>query len=335
MKREPWFWRDQSFSASITSAALSPLGAIYNLIQKLQWARTKPLKVRAPTICIGGVTLGGVGKTPFAILLCEQFRQRGLSAHIATRGYGGTANETLKVDPSVHDSKIVGDESLLHAVRTPTWIAKNRNLAVNAAINAGAEVVVLDDGFQNAATVKSFSFLLVDNADPVGNGRVFPAGPLREPLPQAMRRADACVAITRSPGETLNPLIMAESGDTPVVTARLELDRTVLPPSATAFCGIGAPHRFRESLETAGVSVKSFFPFANHHPYSSADITALRRASREAAAPLVTTEKDFVRLPPDWRQGITCVRAEMVIDDEAQMESLVTEAITRNLQSHA
>ncbi|MEL7486127.1 MAG: tetraacyldisaccharide 4'-kinase [Pseudomonadota bacterium] len=326
--REPWFWRDRSLADTVVSTALSPLGAAYNAVQRAQWAATKPASSPIPAICIGGATLGGVGKTPFAMLAGELLRRQDVDAHFVTRGYRGALHGPERIDLERHSAIAVGDEPLLLAQVGPCWMAKSRLDGVIAAARSGAEAVILDDGFQNASLKKSLSILLIDNIDPVGNGRVFPAGPCREPLAQAIRRADAVALVKDTLSDAPHPLPdRLLDADKARFTVSLTLEPRALPATAVAFCGIGAPDRFRRKLQQNGVEVRRFIPFSNHHVFSTDDLDLLTVAAREEKAPLITTEKDFVRLPPEARNVILCATATMIVDAPQKLASLMMDAV--------
>ncbi|MBB5519105.1 tetraacyldisaccharide 4'-kinase [Amphiplicatus metriothermophilus] len=325
MMREPWFWRERTLAARAAAGLLAPAAALYDAGQRLRAARARPAKPPLPVFCVGAATLGGVGKTPFALLLAETLKRLGERPHFLTRGYGGGRAGPLQVDPSVHDARAVGDEALLLARAAPVWIARARPRGAAAAFLAGASALVMDDGFQNPSLEKTLSFLIVDAADPAGNGRIFPAGPLREPLARAAARADAIVIAGVEP-DGAGPSISDGEGK-PRFRVRLEPRERPAPRRALAFCGVGRPERFFALLETQGFELAARRPFPDHHPFTEAEIGALRREAKRLGAALVTTEKDFVRLPPAWREDVAVLPVAMRIDDPAGLERLAKKAL--------
>ncbi len=308
--KEPWFWREKGFAAEAASLLFAPAAVLYDAGQVIRAALAAPQGASAPVICIGNAVLGGVGKTPFALLLQGILKEHGVSAHFASRGYGGSIDGPTRVGAQ-HRAADVGDEPLLLAAAAPTWIARSRLAGVRAAAE-GADVVIMDDGFQNPTVRKSVSFLIARADDPVGNGRVFPSGPLREPLKRAFSRADAVVIV----GEGGSAI---ETGSLPVFRASTEIETSVPPQKVVAFCGIGTPGRFFHDLERRGFAIAARTAFADHHLYSDAEIRTLRRTAIRESAPLITTEKDFVRLGAEHREGVAVARLRMSADDPAAL----------------
>ena len=326
--REPWFWRSDTLTASVISAGLSPLGALYNFGQRQKWRAAKTAPAPAPVICVGNATLGGVGKTPFAIKLHQLLAQEDMSATFLTRGYGGRLEGPAQVEANTHTATDVGDEALLLAARGDCWIARDRTKGAELAAES-ADAIIMDDGFQNPGLEKTFSFLLVDNADPVGNGLVFPAGPMREPLLQALQRADAVIAIKSGKDAPTQNVILDAVGDKRLFSAWLEPRWNTLPEKAVAFCGIGQPERFFNILCQSGVELAARYAFADHHAYSPAELRRLKRIAAKEGVPLLTTEKDYVRLLEEDQQDVAYLPVEMAVDDEAGVKKLMLEAIDR------
>lgn len=155
----------------------------------------RPVRVSVPVVCIGNLIAGGAGKTPTALAVADRLSRKGLRPHLILRGYKGHARGPALVDALGHDAATVGDEALLLARRYPTWVARDRVAGARAAIAAGAEVIIMDDGFQNPSLVKDVSLIVVDGGYGFGNGRMIPAGPLREPLARGLSRAQAVVVV--------------------------------------------------------------------------------------------------------------------------------------------
>ncbi len=323
---EPWFWRSSSLAARFLAAGLSPVAAIYDAIQRLSAHRAKSACSPVPVICIGNATLGGVGKTPFALMLHALLAEKVMTGTFLTRGYGGRASGPMQINPSLHSSDEVGDEPLLLASKGPTWLARNRAAGVQAAVTAGADFIIMDDGYQNFSIEKSFSILLLNAADPQGNGRIFPAGPLREPLSRAVRRADLVAFVVENRETVVSPETKSLAKDRPSLRVWLEPTITTeadevtnnpnnSPPGrVVAFCGIGQPHRFFALLKTQGFEVVERFAFPDHHRLSPNHLKRMRLQAREKNADLITTEKDFTRLSVDQREGIRTLPVAMYCD---------------------
>lgn len=319
--REPWFWRSDSLAALAAAGALQPFSLAYDAAQRLRWAATTPARAAGPVVCIGNATLGGVGKTPFAILVRRILSDAGFEGWFLTRGYGGHLKGPVEVDAAAHEATETGDEALLLARRGPTMLAQDRPKGARAAFEGGADIVIMDDGFQNPTLQKTVSILLVDESDPQGNGRIFPAGPLREPLARAQARADITVAVKRS--------MDAPPEDAPRADFRAWLAPSgdVAPQRVVAFTGIGAPSKFFTTLARAGFEIAAKVPFADHHVFTAPELAALRRLAKKEKAALVTTEKDHVRLPQEARDDIMTLPVAMQLDDEEGFKTRLLAAI--------
>ena len=323
--REPWFWRSRSLTASAVAGALSPLALAYDAAQRLRWVITSPQDAGGPVICIGNATLGGVGKTPFAIMVRTLLKNAGTEAWFLTRGYGGSLRGPVAVSADAHNAVDAGDEALLLAQAGNTVISHNRPDGARLAFESGARAVIMDDGYQNPTLKKTLSILLIDGADPHGNGRIFPAGPLREPIDRARARAGIVVAIQRS-------------GDKRIINdtdfnAWLEPASDVQPQRVVAFTGIGVPSKFFTTLSKAGFDVTQKIPFSDHHYFSEQELAALRRLAGKEKAALITTEKDFMRVPADFRQETLVLPVIMRVDAPEALTKRLLRAIDASNQA--
>jgi tetraacyldisaccharide 4'-kinase len=314
--RTPDFWRGHDHTARLARAALSPLAWAYGASVAWKAAHAKPYRSRAKVICVGNLTAGGTGKTPIAIAIADLLRARGCHPFILTRGYGGRERGPLLVDAARHTAATVGDEALMMANANPVIVSRNRAAGARLAEKQGADVIVMDDGHQNFSLAKDLSLVVVDAATGFGNGRVLPAGPLREPAAQGLARADAVIVV----------------GDArPVLSARIVPEDTLglAGQPVVAFAGIGRPEKFFESLRALGANLAKTRSFPDHHPYSAAEIASLKASALAAAALLVTTEKDYARLTPAERDGISTLPVRAAFDDEAAITTLLDTAVPR------
>ncbi len=335
--KEPWFWRDDGPTARLAAATLAPAAALYDSVQRLKWARAKPARAPAPVICIGAATLGGVGKTPFALALCALLGPDS-GACFLTRGYRGRtrgplfidrlADETGEAGPNAPEVSAadVGDETLLLARRAPVVVSRNRPAGARLAADKGAKLIIMDDGYQNPSLVKDCSILLVDAADPGEEARVFPAGPMREPIARAAARADIIVAIERPGAVDRAAQLFA---DRPVFRARQVVDNAPPPGPVVAFCGIARPHRFFNALAERRFTLKETIAFPDHHSFTEAEWSRLSALAAKTGARLITTEKDFVRLPPAWRVDVETLSVAMAIEAPDEMRAAVRAAVER------
>ncbi|HWI26625.1 MAG TPA: tetraacyldisaccharide 4'-kinase [Stellaceae bacterium] len=312
----PEFWARRGFLSSL----LQPLawGYVAGAAARRRW--TRPERLPLPVICVGNLVVGGAGKTPVVLSLAARLTARRERVHILSRGYGGSLAGPVRVDPARHSAAEVGDEPLLLAAAGPTWVGRNRVAAGRAARDAGASLLLLDDGLQNPRLAKDLSLLVVDGAYGFGNGRVLPAGPLREALAQGIAHADTVVLM----GEDRNN-IAARLGGKPVLHARLVAEgaQRFAGQRVAAFAGIGRPAKFFESLEEAGAILASRHGFADHHAYSEAELRRLAAAADAAGAALVTTEKDQARLSPKWQARVEVLRVAVAWQDEAALDRLL------------
>lgn len=316
-QRPSWWQYD-----TLLARTLDPVGRLYGLgtQARLQWVRSWHAPV--PVICVGNVTAGGTGKTPVVLDLLKRLP----GAHALTRGYGGTLSGPMPVDMSRHAACDVGDESLLLARHAPTWVAHHRIRGAKAAVQAGATHIVMDDGFQNPSLAKTVSFLVIDGQEGFGNGRIIPAGPLRERPEQAWKRASALVLF----GDDQTGILRHIPVTLPVFRARLnacDIPEQWRGQRVYAFAGIGQPKKFFHTLRTLGADVTETCTFPDHYFYTTRDILSLHEAARIHNAQLVTTEKDIVRLDPDLRKSIHTVPVQVSWDDENHLTSFLEEQI--------
>ncbi|NRA30044.1 MAG: tetraacyldisaccharide 4'-kinase [Parvularculaceae bacterium] len=322
--KPPRFWSlppGQSTAAKL----LAPLGWLYHAEVQRRLHQRKPFKADIPVICVGNATVGGVGKTPFVRHLAERLGALGQDAHVLTRGYGGSETGPLRVSEQ-HTASEVGDEPLMLAQDLPVWVSADRAAGAQAAQDGGAEVIVMDDGLQNPSLHKDLSLLLVDAGSMFGNGAVFPAGPLRERPEAALKRCAAVIAmLSDEEAEPSDELTHFAAGK-PLLEAWFSLDPGAVPDAPMlAFCGIGRPQRFFDALKRAGADLIDQVAFADHHPYTEDDLAPLREDADRLGARLVTTEKDYIRLPEAYRDGVHVVRGRMKMRDEAALDRLLQE----------
>ena len=316
--REPEFWRRDG--NPWPARALLPAAAIYALATALRRWRHRPYRPPVPVVVAGGLTLGGSGKTPLALALADRFATR--RPHFITRGYGGRTKGPMLVDPLRHSAAEVGDEPLLLARQAPTWVARNRAAGAQAAVAAGAGLLILDDGFQNPFLAKDLALLSIDGEGGLGNGHVFPAGPLREPLSFALRRAAAVVRI----GDDLIGVERLVRGRKPIIGARL-----VPTPEAAAiagqrifaFTGIGRPEKFFASLRATGAELVTTRAFPDHHPYTAVEAANLLGEAAQMKAMPVTTAKDQVRLPRAVQGHVTVFAVRLVFSPSPALDELL------------
>jgi len=324
--RAPDFWTQDGPMGRF----LDPVGRIYGWATARRLARGQPVRLPIPVICVGNLVAGGAGKTPVVEDIAWRLRRlHDRNAMVLSRGHGGRAAGPLRVTPDEHDAATVGDEPLMLATAgLPVWVARNRAEGGRAAVVDGAEILVMDDGFQNPALVKDLSLVVMDGGFGIGNGRLIPAGPLREPVPQGLTRADAVVVM----GDDSSGVSRRLPRDMPILRGRLEPGPQVqglAGERVVAFAGIGHPEKFFRSLKQAGCRVIACHPFADHHPYQPTDIQPILDEAFSLGAMPLTTAKDAARLTPDQRQQVNVADLTLVWEDPALLEDLLTGALNR------
>ncbi|ACT58697.1 tetraacyldisaccharide 4'-kinase [Hirschia baltica] len=323
--QEPAFWRERDrtsrYAAPLIRSLLTPFSMAYSFAGKYRLDKTQPETVGIPVICIGNLTVGGTGKTPLTtyirdvLLADENIRVATLS-----RGYGGSMKDPVRVDVDQHTAADVGDEPLMMARTGENWVGKDRVAAAEAMEHAGVDLILLDDGFQNPTLAKSASILVIDSSAPFGNAFVFPKGPLREPIEQGIQRADIIILLGDGPIPTE---IGGFAGQ--IMRARIVPHEAPHPGKYIAFAGIGRPEKFFDTLASfPDIEVVEGIPFPDHHVYSEGDLSYLRQLARTRVATLITTEKDYIRLPEKQRGKIHTLPVTISFDsseDEARLKA--------------
>lgn len=326
-----WYGAEGRESAPMLQLLAQPLSWIYGAVTASKIRNATPEAVAAAVICIGNLPVGGTGKTPVVRTVRAALAATGVHAATLSRGHGGRLAGPLKVDATAHAAADVGDEPLLHARDGAAWIARDRVAGARAMIADGVKAIVMDDGFQNPALAKDLSVLVFDAEAGAGNGRIVPAGPLRESLTAGLARADAVVLMgAPTGGGDQTPLTRALSAfKGPVLRATLA--PTGAPPEGplVAFAGIGRPLKFYDTLTALGATVVDAISFADHHPYRAADLKRLREHAAAHGARLITTEKDLVRLPPEARADILALPVTARFDDPAALHALLAGAVAK------
>ncbi|MBN8544200.1 MAG: tetraacyldisaccharide 4'-kinase [Alphaproteobacteria bacterium] len=308
MRTQPNFWT----AKSAISTLLLPLAWLYGLGSMLHRKFTKPETLHAPVISIGNITAGGAGKTPTTIMLAHLLQEMGKTPHILSRGYGATIATPIRVATQHHHTRQVGDEALLLAKHAPTWVFPSRFQSGIAAIAAGADILLCDDGLQHYALSKDVNLLVIDGAYGVGNGRYLPAGPLRESLAHALTRCDAVILIGQDKHHLRDKITL------PIFNASIRAtgDTNWLKGThVIAFAGIARPQKFYDTLLELGAVLSGTFSFADHHHFSEKELALLN----QSGAMLVTTEKDWVRLPAQWQTRIRYVPVALHLEEPAAL----------------
>jgi tetraacyldisaccharide 4'-kinase len=334
--RAPGFWQRPPDVPGLMPRLLAPLAALYAAGTARRLARSRGGAHRAgvPVICVGNLGAGGAGKTPTVIALVERLAARGVAAHVVSRGHGGRLVGPVRVDERRHRAVEVGDEPILLSAFAPVWVAKDRAAGVRAAEAAGAQAVLLDDGFQSPAVVQDLALVVVDAARGFGNGRVIPAGPLREPVAVGLARADMLLTLGDAAAQAA---FGARWGAAACGVARLTGAMAPLQTGmnwqglrALAFAGIAYPEQFFATLRGLGTEVVRTQALDDHQPLSDALMARLEAEARAARAQLVTTEKDAARLPPRLRPRVLTLPVRLRLDDPAPLDAAMDRLFPRS-----
>jgi tetraacyldisaccharide 4'-kinase len=316
--RAPEFWDEKDYTAKFAAMTLAPIGWMYGATVAWKAQHAHPYQSSAKVICVGNLTAGGTGKTPITIAITLALERRKRKTVILSRGYGGKMRGPAFVDLKHDTFEETGDEALLLAGAAPVIVARDRAAGATYAEREYADVIVMDDGFQNFSLAKDFSIVVVDAQTGFGNGRIIPAGPLRENVAQGLARANAVILVGDG-----SPALPGFGG--PILRARL-VPVDVLGLSGTrvlAFAGIGRPEKFFATLRALGAQIVEAREYADHHAYTASEFARMRAKAKAADAELVTTEKDFVRLTPAERQDVRFVPVRAVFDDPAAFDALL------------
>ena len=291
--REPRFWWRR---AGLAASLLAPAGACYGAMAAHRMAKVGA-RAGLPVICVGNLTLGGAGKTPTVIMLAGMLADAGERPFCLSRGYGGSVAGPKRVEARADTAAQVGDEALLLANCAPTIVSPDRVAGARAAQAAGASVIVMDDGLQNPSLTKDFTLAVIDARRGIGNGRVFPAGPLRAPLGAQLARTDALLIV--GDGEAGRDIVKA-APKLPVFNGHLQPGAGAVASlhgrRVLAFAGIGDPDKFFATVAAAGIAIAERHAFPDHHVFSAEDAAQLVMQAEHGGLALLTTEKDRARM---------------------------------------
>lgn len=319
--KTPSFWHADGFIPKL----LEPLAQLYKCLSFLERSLRSKTKIDIPVLCIGNLISGGAGKTPIALSIGQILNVKH-NISFLTRGYGGIEAGPIEVNPDEHSSYEVGDEALILSEVGPTWVSRNRTAGAIAAKNAGFEIVIMDDGFQHTSLVKTLSFVIIDGPYGFGNGRLIPAGPLREPIYSGLKRADVIVLV----GEVNPSIIELLPNNKPLLRASLvpaEMDIQLSNNNVIGFAGIGRPTKFLETLEKMGLNIIDFVAFPDHYRFRESEIRELYEKATEVDAILVTTFKDMKRVPKSVAHLCQPIGITVVWEDDSEIQQLLDSVI--------
>lgn len=322
----PSFWFQDSVSG--IARCLTPLAWLYEKLDGLTQRATSTHPVEKPVICVGNLTLGGAGKTPVVMEVVRILKDELLiSPHILTRGYkrkNHQNDQPVRVD-TMHTPKDVGDEPYILSQYAPTWVSADRVASARCALSAGADVIVMDDGFQNQSLFKNMNIVVVDGHQKFGNGCVFPAGPLRTSIQSGLAKADIIVLIHGD--DAFYDRLCAYQK--PVVRCFFAATHPVPLGPVMAYAGIGYPLKFKHYLESMGYTVVQFVSYPDHHAYTHKDCMYLIHESQRLGVPVITTQKDAIKwiLPHDSPHVINIQLSYHTTEDHSMMRDYVRRCV--------
>ena len=334
--KTPEFWSQRG----LVSLSLWPLSLIWRLGHYLRWYRARPYRPALPVVCVGNLSIGGTGKTPTVLRLASLLAEMGYQPVVLSRGYGGTQKGPVLVNPETHGASDVGDEPLMMAASLNVVVSRRRDHGARFIENQKlGDIIVMDDGMQNPDLAKDILLGVFDGEVGIGNQFILPAGPLREPFSKGVQKLD--IALMNGPDETGLTDRLKHTGQPQLLVALAALHPTpdMTPKAETsylAFAGIGRPNRFFKSLQKAGFDIAQSVSFADHHLFSNADLVRLQEAANHSGAHLITTMKDWVRLPPEWRAEVQCFVVSMDFGaDEEALRGRLDSLLKKTMQGRA
>ena len=329
MLKTPKFWylkRDTYLSNS-----LYPFSLLFRLGTKLRNILSQKKNAELPIICIGNIVVGGAGKTPVSLNIGKMLRKAGYSPHFVSKGYAGIEKNNTLVQ-TWHSPKSVGDESILLSEVAPTWIGFDRNKSFNLAKENGADCIIMDDGFQNPTIQKDFSIIVINEEQEFGNKRVMPSGPLRESITRGLSRTNLIVVIGTISQEIKNKI----PNQIPVINASFAIsneNKIFKGQKITAFAGIAYPEKFFNSLRKQGAKIVKEIVYPDHHIFDENDLLNLAEIANKTQSILVTTKKDYVRIPKSYRSLINTLEGEIVFKDEKLLLEILCNVVENKINS--
>ncbi len=308
--KTPKFWLHKNFIAK----ALTPLSLVYQVMAWFDDARQEPQKVSKAVICIGNITMGGSGKTPVALAIGKLLQEMHVEFAYLSRGYLSKKNQFGFVDKEKSMSCDVGDEPLILADVAPTFVAKDRLQGARAIEkNRHLQVIVLDDGMQNNSLKKDLTILVIDGKIKFGNEFLFPAGPLRESVESGLQKTDFVVVVGKA-DEELREILAGKK----IILADIKTKNLAnfKGQKLLAFCGLAYPDKFFSFLEDQGLDVVDKKYFMDHHCYKISEIEALILEAKKQGAKLVTTKKDWVKFPLNFKRKIEYLDIELELENK-------------------
>ena len=319
MLKAPKFWYNKN--TSFYCLLLTPFSILWSLGTFIKKKITKVQKADIPVIAIGSAIIGGSGKTPSVIFVCEELKKMGYNPHIISRGYGGTSNEIIKVKSNMNYT-LVGDEALMMSNYFPTWISKNKFQAFQKAKKDGANILVLDDALQSFNIYKNLSIYVYDAIQSFGNRQLVPSGPLRESIKTVIEKSQIFFLINTNICEDLNQNHFKQ-----FLNYKITINPEIREKKLIAFAGLGFNKKFFEQLQNEDLNLVQLRDFPDHHQYTIDDMFKLLDEANKNDAFLITTEKDHIRIPTEFKSSVGIIHGKIVSDNNSQLASEIEKYI--------
>ena len=319
MLKAPRFWYQRSIS--FFSILLLPASLLWFLGSFLKKKLSKVKKFDLPIVAVGSAMIGGSGKTPSVLFLCEQLKNMGYKPHIISKGYGGSASETIKVSEDM-DYNLVGDEALMMSKYYPTWISKNKFNAFPLAKKDGADILVLDDALQTYSVYKNLSVYVYDSIQAFGNKLLIPSGPLRETLKEVIKKSQIFFLINTDHCEELKDIPNQIK-----LKYQIEISNDLIEKKLFAFAGLGFNKKFFDQLKSENLNIIAVKEFPDHHKYSVDDIFKLLDEANKNDSYLITTEKDHMRIPREFKSSVGIIYGKIILSDDLNIADTIEKYI--------
>ena len=313
----------------MTFLSLYPFSLLFRFGTKIRNLVSTKQQSSLPIICIGNIVVGGAGKTPVSLRMGKLLIKAGYKPHFISKGYAGLIKKSTLVQ-SWHSAISVGDESILLSEVAPTWIGDDRIYSSKLAKNKGGDCLIMDDGFQNPTIQKDFSIIVINATQEFGNKRVMPSGPLRESIKKGLSRTNLIIVI----GDVSDELQNITPINIPIFRAKFEINkenRIFRGQNITAFAGIAYPEKFYQSLLEQGAKIVKEVSYPDHYIYTENDLLSLAEIANKTKSILVTTQKDYVRIPKPYRSLVNILEGEIVFENEELLVEILSNIIENRI----
>ncbi len=307
----PNFWYKKNFFSKLTGYFFFPVSLLWIAVSIIKKIVIKPYTTKLKVFCIGNLTVGGTGKTPFTIYVYKLLKSLGYNPVFLTRGYGGTSKLPIVVEP-FHEPYLVGDEAILLSKIGTTVVSKNRAKGAQfiEKFIKKFDVILMDDGLQNYQLRQDLKILLVDKKNTFGNNLCLPAGPLREPVKSGLKKID--LIVLTGDRQNKSQVMFEKYKHIPIFESKLKLHKNNNDKNYNylAFCALANPKKFFNTLVENKYKVSKRIMFPDHHAYTNKDIDNIINQARTHNLKIITTEKDFVKIKKN-KSGIDYLSIEM------------------------